>query len=133
MSETQDPSAAGNTQANESTGHGAHGNAPIHAQPPEDRNDLRTGPVKHSAAGLPAVLSSAKYVYGQMGVIRGTKVMLKVNQKGGIDCPSCAWPEPDGDRSRVEFCESGAKAIGDEATTKRITGTSSRAARRWTC
>ncbi len=121
MSETQDPTAAGNAQANQSTGPGAHGNAPIHAQPPEDRNDLRTGPIKHSAAGLPAVLSSAKYVYGQMGVIRGTKVMLKVNQKGGIDCPSCAWPEPDGDRSMVEFCESGAKAIADEATTQRIT------------
>src|SRR5262249_21578556 len=47
--------------------------------------------------------------------------LLAVNQKGGFDCPSCAWPEPEGDRSRLEFCENGAKAVADEATRARIT------------
>ncbi len=56
-----------------------------------------------------------------MGVVRGTRVMLQVNQKGGIDCVSCAWPDPDGHRAMAEFCENGAKAVADEATTKRIT------------
>src|SRR5687768_9680465 len=47
--------------------------------------------------------------------------MLKVNQVGGIDCPGCAWPEPDQHRSHFEFCENGAKHVADEATTKRVT------------
>src|SRR5207253_2311249 len=34
---------------------------------------------------------------------------------------SCAWPDPDGERAMVEFCENGAKAVGAEATTARVT------------
>src|SRR6185436_6411985 len=33
---------------------------------------------------------------------------------------SCAWPSPDEDRHLAEFCENGAKAVADEATTRRI-------------
>src|SRR6266700_2077129 len=88
---------------------------------PADRTKLRIGHAKTSAAGMPAVISSATHIFGGMGIVRGTRTMLRVNQKGGIDCTSCAWPEPDGDRSFVEFCESGAKAIADEATTSRAT------------
>ena len=40
---------------------------------------------------------------------------------GGFDCPGCAWPEPDRERSHAEFCENGAKHVADEATTKRVT------------
>jgi molybdopterin-dependent oxidoreductase alpha subunit len=46
---------------------------------------------------------------------------LQLNQPGGVDCPGCAWPEPDGERSHFEFCEEGAKHVADEATTKRVT------------
>ena len=53
--------------------------------------------------------------------MRGVRTLLKVNQVGGIDCPGCAWPEPDRERSHFEFCENGAKHIADEATTKRVT------------
>jgi hypothetical protein len=38
----------------------------------------------------------------------------------GFDCPSCAWPDPDGERSRFEFCENGGKAIATETTKKRV-------------
>jgi anaerobic selenocysteine-containing dehydrogenase len=39
----------------------------------------------------------------------------------GIDCPGCAWPEPDpGKRHINQYCENGAKHINDEATTRRI-------------
>src|SRR6185437_16149944 len=34
---------------------------------------------------------------------------------------SCAWPSPDEHRKVAEFCENGAKAVADEATTKRLT------------
>ena len=46
-----------------------------------------------------------------MGVVNATRGLLTLNQKGGIDCQSCAWPDPDGKRTLAEFCESGAKAL----------------------
>ena len=56
-----------------------------------------------------------------MGIVRSVQTLLKVNQKDGFDCPSCAWPDPDGHRKMAEFCENGAKAISAEATVKRLT------------
>ena len=48
--------------------------------------------------------------------------LLNINQTNGIDCPGCAWPEPEpGKRHKNEYCENGAKHINDEATTRRIT------------
>jgi anaerobic selenocysteine-containing dehydrogenase len=56
-----------------------------------------------------------------MGVARSLATLRTVNQKGGFDCQSCAWPDPDGDRHVAEFCENGAKAVAWEATTRRAT------------
>ena len=56
-----------------------------------------------------------------MGVKRSLKTLLTVNQKDGFDCPSCAWPDPDGERKTAEFCENGVKAVASEATRARIT------------
>jgi molybdopterin-dependent oxidoreductase alpha subunit len=75
---------------------------------------------KEQAGGLPAVASSLRHVFGKAGVVRGTKALLDLNQAGGFDCPSCAWPDPDRDRSHAEFCENGAKAIASEAMAKTI-------------
>ncbi|MCW1912744.1 FdhF/YdeP family oxidoreductase [Luteolibacter sp. GHJ8] len=75
---------------------------------------------KESAAGIPAVLASLKHVFGKDGVGRGTKALLELNQVGGFDCPSCAWPDPDRDRAVAEFCENGAKAVASEAMRKTI-------------
>lgn len=61
-----------------------------------------------------------KHVLGNAGLLRGTAAMLQLNQKGGFDCPSCAWPDPDDHRSQFEFCENGAKAIASEVTLKRV-------------
>ena len=48
-----------------------------------------------------------------------SKTLFSLNQKGGIDCPGCAWPDPD-DRSALgEYCENGVKAIAEEATRKK--------------
>src|SRR6185369_45196 len=74
-----------------------------------------------AAGGLPAIVETFKALTSEMGLVRGTRTMLKVNQPGGVDCPGCAWPEPDGERSHFEFCENGAKHVADEATTKRVT------------
>jgi hypothetical protein len=88
---------------------------------PDKLTDLKvTEPLK-VAAGLHAITQTVKNVFGKMGVIRGNRALLALNQKGGIDCQSCAWPDPDGKRTIAEFCENGAKAMADEGTKKRIT------------
>ena len=91
------------------------------AENPEIFLDLRLVKPKTVAAGIPAVISSAKHVFGEMGVGRGMKALFALNQKNGFDCPGCAWPDPDGVRSKIaEYCENGAKAIAEEATTKKL-------------
>ena len=47
------------------------------------------------------------------------RALLKLNQTNGFDCPGCAWPEAD-DRSHLEFCENGVKAIVEESTQRRV-------------
>ena len=91
------------------------------ALPPEEMSPPVVKPISKVAGGIPAVLSAAKYTFKEMGAVRGTRTLLQLNQKQGIDCPGCAWPEPDGERSHFEFCEEGAKHVADEATTKRVT------------
>jgi len=73
------------------------------------------------AAGFPAVYETTRFAVGEMGLMRGAKALLKMNQKNGFDCQSCAWPSPDEHRQVAEFCENGAKAVADEGTTKRLT------------
>ena len=88
---------------------------------PAKLTGLKTTSPKKVAAGIPAVISSAKHVFGEMGLGRGLKALANLNQKGGIDCPGCAWPDPDDERSTIaEYCENGAKAIAEEATTKKL-------------
>ena len=73
------------------------------------------------AAGVHAVTVALQHQSREPGLIRGLKVLSNINQKEGFDCPSCAWPDPDQDRSIFEYCENGAKAVASEATRKRIT------------
>jgi molybdopterin-dependent oxidoreductase alpha subunit len=98
-----------------------HGAQAINAEPPAEFTGLRVSDVERSAAGLPAVVSTMKHALGKMGVVRTARTLLKINQKGGFDCQSCAWPDPDDDRHIAEFCENGAKAVADEAMSARVT------------
>jgi molybdopterin-dependent oxidoreductase alpha subunit len=77
--------------------------------------------IPKAAGGAPAIITAVKTISEEMGLVRGVRTLLKVNQTGGVDCPGCAWPEPDRERSHFEFCENGAKHVADEATTKRVT------------
>ena len=91
------------------------------AQPPAEFTGLK---LKHSAevaGGVPAIVSTLKYAFGEMGVTRSLRTLARINQPDGFDCPGCAWPEPDAARPHIEFCENGAKHVSDEATTKRVT------------
>jgi molybdopterin-dependent oxidoreductase alpha subunit len=91
------------------------------AQSPEDPSLVQIEKPSKVAGGIPSILATAKATWSEMGVARGVRTLLKLNQKRGFDCPGCAWPEPDDERSHAEFCENGAKHVADEATTKRVT------------
>ncbi|MFD1873077.1 FdhF/YdeP family oxidoreductase [Hymenobacter bucti] len=88
---------------------------PILAQPPEELLKLKLGRPATVAAGITAVLKSGSFSFSEDGPVRGTHALLKLNQKDGFDCSSCAWPDPDEHRSFAEFCENGAKATASDA------------------
>ena len=88
------------------------------ARPPVIDEELRHSTPPDRAAGIPAVASSAKVVLERAGV-RGLTQLARINQFDGFDCPSCAWADPDDDRSIAEFCENGAKAVADAADRHR--------------
>jgi len=76
---------------------------------------------KDIAGGFGALSSSISQVTKYMKTGDAVATMRKLNQKGGFDCPGCAWPDPDDDRSSMgEFCENGVKAIAEEATKKSL-------------
>lgn len=77
---------------------------------------------KTKAGGVPSVVSATKHLLREMSPFRASKVMFQLNQFNGPDCPGCAWPDADAERSSLgEYCENGAKAIAEEATTKLVT------------
>jgi molybdopterin-dependent oxidoreductase alpha subunit len=71
-----------------------------------EKSKLHITEPRDVAAGGKAITETMRHVFGR---------------KGGIDCQSCAWPDPDENRTIAEFCESGAKALADEGTKKKIT------------
>src|SRR5437763_7650738 len=93
----------------------------VRAQPPDAPAPLRTRPPPEVAGGLPAVVSSVRHAFGEAGLVRGARLLARLNQFEGYDCPGCAWPDPDGERGAFEFCENGAKAIAEEGTKERVT------------
>ena len=92
------------------------------AENPYKLLDLKLTKVEKWAAGIPAVMAAFGDLFEEGVPIRGTRALFRMNQMGGFDCPSCAWPDPDDDRSPLgEYCENGAKALAEEATTKKVT------------
>jgi molybdopterin-dependent oxidoreductase alpha subunit len=91
------------------------------AETPVETEGTRFGTASKSAAGLKAIQKSLGLGIEEMGLVRAARTLLAVNKKDGFDCQSCAWPSPDEHRNAFEFCENGAKAVADEATTQMIT------------
>ncbi len=95
------------------------------------RNISLTGPLQFSdngefktplgyAGGSQSVQQALQHTFREMGAGKALKGLLKMNQKDGFDCPSCAWPDPEKPKAGVEYCENGAKALADEATNEAI-------------
>ena len=91
----------------------------VSAPVPFEDSAPRTSKPRVVAAGMPAIISTAKHGIRKMGAIRSISNLSKVNKFDGFDCPGCAWPDPDGHRTFAEFCENGAKAVADEATKRK--------------
>ena len=92
-----------------------------HAQPPvETKDPIITSPAQVSG-GLKSVVKALEHTLKGPGILRGASALYRLNQFEGVDCPGCAWPDPDDRRSHNEYCENGAKAIAEEATSKHIT------------
>ena len=93
----------------------------INPNTPLEFTGLKLAKPYDESVGLTAITTSVKHVFGAMPFLRGMKTLFKLNQHHGIDCPSCAWPDPDHRSPIAEYCESGAKAIAEEATTLKVT------------
>ena len=119
--EVEEPSRAGEPPSTPVADEEASGRSRVRAQPPEEFTGGEFKGASDVSGGLGAVWSATKHIVREAGVVRGARTLLRVNQKDGFDCPGCAWPDPDGERSHAEFCENGAKAVAEEATTRRVT------------
>ncbi|WP_430785030.1 FdhF/YdeP family oxidoreductase [Actinoplanes sp. G11-F43] len=80
----------------------------------EEDARLSVGPPADHAAGLQAVRLSLTNAVRKMGVRKTVRNLRTLNQHDGVDCMSCAWPDPQGHRHTAEFCENGAKAVSWE-------------------
>lgn len=89
---------------------------------PEQLTGIKQRKIKKASAGISAVISAGKKIFSEAGILRGLKALKHLNKADGFDCPSCAWPDPDDERSSLgEYCENGVRAVGDEATNKKLT------------
>ena len=71
-----------------------------------------------ASTGLPAAVNSLVVSLRQLGAGRTYETWRMVNKVDGFDCPGCAWADPDGKPHAIEFCENGAKAFADDASTR---------------
>ncbi|MCD8403264.1 FdhF/YdeP family oxidoreductase [Tenacibaculum finnmarkense] len=93
----------------------------VKAQPPENLTGIKLIEIPTKAVGTKAIKSALSHVFSETGIIKGIQLLKNINQLDGFDCPGCAWPDPDQKRAFLaEYCENGAKAIAEEATTNRV-------------
>ncbi len=87
------------------------------------KNEVEISTRPSSAAGPKAVGYALNYASERMSPAKAFKLFRKLNQKNGIDCPGCAWPDPKNRSKLGEFCENGVKAISEEAMTRYVDAT----------
>ncbi|MCR8669235.1 FdhF/YdeP family oxidoreductase [Aestuariibaculum sp. M13] len=91
------------------------------AKTPETFSNLKVKTPPKNSAGIEGLTSVIGQVSKYMNFSDALKLSRKMNQKGGFDCPGCAWPDPDDERSVLgEYCENGMKAMAEEVQNKTI-------------
>ncbi|GBQ58333.1 FdhF/YdeP family oxidoreductase [Komagataeibacter swingsii] len=76
-------------------------------------------PYTHPAGGWGAANATARVLLEQSVLAKGSRALLSMNHPDGFKCPSCAWPDPEREKT-LEFCENGAKALAFEATKRKV-------------
>lgn len=94
-----------------------------HCPMSETKDNPQLAQPASEAAGLKAIRISSKMIFGSMPIGKAMKVLNKLNQEKGVDCPGCAWPDPQTRSKLGEYCENGVKAIAEEAMSQRATDT----------
>lgn len=88
---------------------------------PEKFENLKTKTPPTNSAGLGGLKAATTHAIKYIKPSNILKISKNLNQKGGFDCPGCAWPDPDDDRSSLgEYCENGLKAMAEEMQNKLI-------------
>jgi molybdopterin-dependent oxidoreductase alpha subunit len=88
---------------------------------PKTFKRLKTKNPLTNTAGLGGIKAAVSHAFRYIKPSHIIKISQKMNQKGGFDCPGCAWPDPDDDRSFLgEYCENGLKAMAEEMQKKLI-------------
>jgi molybdopterin-dependent oxidoreductase alpha subunit len=91
------------------------------AKIPESFSNLKTKTPPKNSVGFTSIKTALQHVVKYMNPADAIKISKNLNQKGGFDCPGCAWPDPDDERSALgEYCENGIKAMAEEAQNKTI-------------
>lgn len=89
---------------------------------PEEFTNLKSTKQEVNSVGFSGIKATLNQVSKYMKPSDALKISLRINQKGGFDCPGCAWPDPDDERSVIgEYCENGMKAMAEEMQNKLIT------------
>ena len=63
-------------------------------QAPEELAPVQIQPISKSAGGVPAITSALKSALTEMGVVRTTRTLLKLNQKAASIVPVVPGPSP---------------------------------------
>lgn len=88
---------------------------------PEDFKSLKTKTPPDNTAGFGGLKAASAHAFKYIKPSNILKISKNLNQKGGFDCPGCAWPDPDDERSSLgEYCENGLKAMAEEMQSKLI-------------
>ena len=83
--------------------------------PIQENKTLRIEAPATNSAGLGGLKATTTHALKYIKPEQILKITQNINQKGGFDCPGCAWPDPDDDRSVIgEYCENGIKAMAEE-------------------
>jgi molybdopterin-dependent oxidoreductase alpha subunit len=88
-------------------------------EPPVEAQGPEVDHAPKAAGGLAAAVNSLRVSLRQLGPVRVFDAWRRVNQADGFDCPSCAWADSPGEQHHaLQFCENGAKAFADDASTR---------------